>query len=522
MADNSAQNATDTIATDELVTLNGGASTLVKVQRVKPGFGVDGDFRDVSAGFPMPTMTPDVSASGVLAALNATQVLALNGASGAAAQISGTWVGTITFEGTLDGTSWFPVNAVSASTSSPQTTTTVNGLYRLTPGGLSSIRANMTAFTSGSASVVLRASSGVGGTFANQILPTKNTDGTSSQSIKAASTAVALTDQSAVVQDANLGNQADASATTDAGTFSLIALFKRLLGKLSTQLPAALGSTSSAASLPVALSTDSASGSITTQNLVPGGAATAGSAIEVTLNGACSLGIQVTGTYTGALSLQATLDGTAWVTLGGSPFINVNTGANLSTITSALQSVFQADVGGFVKARITGLAAMTGAAVVTLRSTANPSMVALDAALPTGTNSIGNIGTVSTVSTVTSVSATTPAATTTTAATLSSAATTNATSIKASPGSLYSVTASNVGAAAAFLKIFNLATAPTVGTSVPFLTIPIAASGVANINFGAQGMRMSAGISFSITMLVADADTTAIAAGQVKVAIAYI
>ena len=218
MADNSAQNATDTIATDELVTLNGGASILVKVQRVKPGFGVDGDFRDVSAGFPMPTMTPDVSASGVLAALNATQVLALNGASGAAAQISGTWVGTITFEGTLDGTSWFPVNAVSASTSSPQTTTTVNGLYRLTPGGLSSIRANMTAFTSGSASVVLRASSGVGGTFANQILPTKNTDGTSSQSIKAASTAVALTDQSAVVQDANLGNQADASATTDAGT----------------------------------------------------------------------------------------------------------------------------------------------------------------------------------------------------------------------------------------------------------------------------------------------------------------
>ena len=175
-----------------------------------------------------------------------------------------------------------------------------------------------------------------------------------------------------------------------------------------------------------------------------------------------------------------------------------------------------------MKARITGLAAMTGAAVVTLRSTANPSMVALDAALPTGTNSIGNIGTVSTVSTVTSVSATTPAATTTTAATLSSAATTNATSIKASAGNLYSVTASNVGAAAAFLKIFNLATAPTVGTSVPFLTIPIAASGVANINFGAQGMRMSAGISLSITMLVSDADTTAIAAGQVKVAVAYI
>lgn len=37
-----------------------------------------------------------------------------------------------------------------------------------------------------------------------------------------------------------LGAKADAAATTDAGTFSLIALFKRLLQKLTTQLPAAL------------------------------------------------------------------------------------------------------------------------------------------------------------------------------------------------------------------------------------------------------------------------------------------
>lgn len=57
MADNTALNAGtggDTIATDDLSTLNGSASSGVKVQRVKPGFGVDGDFRDVSAGFPLP------------------------------------------------------------------------------------------------------------------------------------------------------------------------------------------------------------------------------------------------------------------------------------------------------------------------------------------------------------------------------------------------------------------------------------------------------------------------------------
>ena len=141
----------------------------------------------------------DVTASGSLAAAAQVVTLALAGQSAAAAQITGTWVGTITFEASLDGTTWTAINAVSASTSTPQTTTTVNGLYRITPGGLQQFRANMSAFTSGSATVLLRAGAGTGGTFVNQIVPTKNTDGTSSQAIKAASTAAVAADQAAVV-----------------------------------------------------------------------------------------------------------------------------------------------------------------------------------------------------------------------------------------------------------------------------------------------------------------------------------
>lgn len=109
-----------------------------------------------------------------------------------------------------------------------------------------------------------------------------------------------------------------------------------------------------------------------------------------------------------------------------------------------------------------------------------------------------------------------------TAFTLSSAATTNATSVKATAGTVFQITASNVGAAAAFLKVFNLATAPTVGTSVPVLTIPLPASGAVQVPFGTLGMRFSAGISFDITNLVADADATVIAAAQVKVMVSYL
>ena len=142
---------------------------------------------------------PDTVASGSLAAAAQTVVMSMNGCSSAAIMIAGTWVGTITFEASLDGTTWAAINAVSASTSMPQTTATVNGLYRLTPGGVQQIRANMTAFTSGSATLLLRASPATGGIFSNQILPIKNTDGVSSQAIKAASTAAVAADQAAVV-----------------------------------------------------------------------------------------------------------------------------------------------------------------------------------------------------------------------------------------------------------------------------------------------------------------------------------
>jgi len=59
MADNTAINpntlpAGDTIATDELTTLNGVSSSGVKIQRVKICFGDDADARDVSAAYPLP------------------------------------------------------------------------------------------------------------------------------------------------------------------------------------------------------------------------------------------------------------------------------------------------------------------------------------------------------------------------------------------------------------------------------------------------------------------------------------
>jgi hypothetical protein len=54
--DFAAQNGTEKLATNALATVNGVSvsADTIEVQRVKPGFGVDSAFRDVSAQFPFP------------------------------------------------------------------------------------------------------------------------------------------------------------------------------------------------------------------------------------------------------------------------------------------------------------------------------------------------------------------------------------------------------------------------------------------------------------------------------------
>lgn len=116
-----------------------------------------------------------------------------------------------------------------------------------------------------------------------------------------------------------------------------------------------------------------ASGTITTQNLVPAGTATASSAVAISLNGQGTVTIQVTGTYTGALSAQVTTDGTNWITVGGALLTRISTGLMAITIASGVQDIYQINVSGYAQLRITGLAAMTGTATVTLRANSTSS-----------------------------------------------------------------------------------------------------------------------------------------------------
>lgn len=105
---------------------------------------------------------------------------------------------------------------------------------------------------------------------------------------------------------------------------------------------------------------------------------------------------------------------------------------------------------------------------------------------------------------------------------VNSAATTNGALILTGTSGLSAFYATNEGASVAYVKLYNKATAPTVGTDVPEMTIPVPAAasgvpGVATIPMGFHGFRFALGLGIAITRNAAHTDTTAVGASEVKV-----
>jgi len=106
---------------------------------------------------------------------------------------------------------------------------------------------------------------------------------------------------------------------------------------------------------------------------------------------------------------------------------------------------------------------------------------------------------------------------------VNSAATTNGALILTGTSSVQFFYATNEGASYAYVKLYNKATAPTVGTDVPEMIIPIppAAGGVpgmVNLNMGVfVCARFALGLGIAITRNAVHTDTTAVGASEVKV-----
>ena len=134
-------------------------------------------------------------------------------------------------------------------------------------------------------------------------------------------------------------------------------------------------------------------------------------------------------------------------------------------------------------------------------------------------------GTVTTVTTVGNIAAITPSISAggfSSHHTLVCAASTNATLVKSTASMIGSISVSNSDVNTFYLKLFNIATAPVVGTTVPAYVYMIPKNTTYNIPIPSYGMRFDAGLSYSTTVNAATADTTAIEAGQAVVNINYV
>jgi hypothetical protein len=246
-------------------------------------------------------------------------------------------------------------------------------------------------------------------------------------------------------------------------------------------------------------------GDITILNSNLTGVATAGSAVEIDTEGKSLAVVQVTGTWTGTLSLQVTVSSDVWVTVGSATFANAATRGVGTTITA--NGIYQFDVSGYTSVRVTATAAMTGTANMLLNATSFALTNGLGTpAILSGTASIGDVGG--------SVRSTSGGLSTPNRL-VSAAAGNNATLVKATAGRVYKITGYNAATALRFLKLYNKATAPVVGTDTPVDMFALLPSKDFGIDFEILGRSFTTGIGFGLSTGAADADTGALVAGDI-------
>jgi hypothetical protein len=96
------------------------------------------------------------STNGRLAAAQDAVALEVRGYGSVGVQVTGTFVGTVTFEATVDGVTWVAFNMTPSNSGTDASTLATTGASRKDCGGYRAVRARMSAYTSGTAIVTIQ------------------------------------------------------------------------------------------------------------------------------------------------------------------------------------------------------------------------------------------------------------------------------------------------------------------------------------------------------------------------------
>ena len=138
---------------NELVTYNDGTTQALR-QRVRIGGASGTQLANVIADGSLQVSDARETVAGTITAVSQSVMLQPSGDNSSwSVQITGTWVGTMITEVTMDGTNWILVNSRQSNGGRLANNFSSNGLFRGVFGGMFAFRVRSTAWTSGTATV---------------------------------------------------------------------------------------------------------------------------------------------------------------------------------------------------------------------------------------------------------------------------------------------------------------------------------------------------------------------------------
>lgn len=170
----------------------------------------------------VPVYHISTGATGSIAAASGVVTATVSGYSACAIDIRGTFVATITFQGSIDGTNWIPLNGIpygSAQNVASVSSTTTPGAWLVPCAGCLYVRANATAYTSGTITATLKATNATTWTYSAQV-GTTNPVTISSGTVTTVSTVTSVT-AVASVTSANLASAVVVDVASSAQTGNL-------------------------------------------------------------------------------------------------------------------------------------------------------------------------------------------------------------------------------------------------------------------------------------------------------------
>ena len=153
-----------------------GSSTITHPIGTMPVYDKAGTITSVSVANPLPvsasiTPTSDTTQTGSINGSGQSVTFAVNAQSTVGIQASGTFSGTILIKGSVDGSTYTPTTATNLSTGNPTSSITSSFTGQVNVAGFVSFQLTSVSWTSGTANISLRASTGISNIMLDNPLP---------------------------------------------------------------------------------------------------------------------------------------------------------------------------------------------------------------------------------------------------------------------------------------------------------------------------------------------------------------